>query len=159
MWASVIDDPNHCVTGTNEEFVAGSAWAAADAEKAFATGAWPPPPSISCHGPADDRLSDVMVPAGSTSLTICAHRAHVITSNYRDLVAALNGLKSHRRSHDCINTGRPGTDYRLIYGYSSGQPATVDVDTGCRPSVENGGLQADGTGNVMPIIKRLGAGH
>jgi hypothetical protein len=159
MWVSVTDDPNQCVTGTNGEFIAGSAWAAADATKAIMSGAWPTPPPISCEGPSSARLSDVMVPAGSTSLTICAHRAHVITSNYNDLVSALNGLKSHRWIHECTNTGRPGTGYWLIFGYPAGPPATVDVNTGCRPQVENGSLQADSAGNVVSIIKRLGAGH
>jgi hypothetical protein len=158
MWVSITDDPSQCITGTNGEFVAASMSAAANATKTLVTGTWPASQPISCEGPHGNRLTQRLVPTGSTSLTICAQRTHVIKSNYRDLVSALNALPRHGWSGGCVNT-RPGADYQLIFGYPTGPPETVDVETGCQPPVTNGALQADTTGKVVPIIQRLTGGH
>jgi hypothetical protein len=154
MWVSVTDDPNQCVTGTNGEFATDSPFAGADATKALKSGTWPAPPPISCTGPQASRLTQRLVPAGSTSLTICGERTHVITSNYQTLVSTLNALKTHIWTTECVKA-KPGSDYQLIFGYPVGPTETVNVDAGCRPPIANGNIQADSTGGVVSIIKQL----
>lgn len=154
MWVSVTDDPNQCVTGTNGEFATDSPLAGADATKALKSGTWPAAPPISCTGPQGSRLTQRLVPPGSTSLTICGQRTHVITSNHQTLVSALNALKTHIRTTECVKA-KPGFDYRLIFGYPVGPTEAINVDAGCRPPITNGNIQADSTGGVVSIIKQL----
>lgn len=159
MWVSVTDDPNWCVTGTNGEFATDSAFAGADATKAYRSGTWPTPRPANCQLALGGRLADSLVPAGSTSVTICGHTTHVITSNYQPLVTALNALKTHQSNRACSGEARPGAHYSLVFGFPVGPPDIVNVDTGCRPPIDNGTLQANTTGNVVSIIQQLGRRH
>jgi hypothetical protein len=99
-----------------------------------------------------------MVPAGSTSLTICGVRSYRVTDDYRNLVTELNGLHTRAWLGVCAKN-EPGTNYRLVFGYRVGPPAVVNVSSACQPPVYNGGTASDNSGNVVSIIKQLSRQH
>jgi hypothetical protein len=95
-----------------------------------------------------------MVPAGATSLTICTNSGHVIRSGYQALVSALNRLRTHPTSGNCVEHGH-GDRYQLLFRYPTGPPAEVNIDSACSPPIQNRSLEADNTGAVLPIIQQL----
>jgi len=119
IWVAATQDPNDCVATSNGEFssfgVVGPI-----VSRAFTSGRWPARQPASCHRYGQDigRLGQhaAMVPAGSTSLIICTHTAHVFTAGYQALTTALNALptrpahelldlRAYRRPVGCITLG------------------------------------------------------
>ena len=97
-----------------------------------------------------------MVPAGPTSLTICAPKAHrTITSGYQALARALDRLPTRISTHACSGSPGPGSYYELLFSYPQGPPVSVTVAVGCHPAIDNGGVQAASASSVMPIIRQL----
>ena len=97
-----------------------------------------------------------MVPAGPTSLTICASKAHnTVTSGYRTLVRALNRLPARPSTRSCSGSSGPGSFYQLFFSYAAGPPVLVNIAVGCHPEIDNLELQSASASSVMPVIRQL----
>ena len=86
IWVSATDEPNECVSASNGEFTSSGLIGPAVSE-AFTSGRWPARPPVACNRPYQDigRLGQdtAMVPAGSTSVTICAPKGRMRTLTIR----------------------------------------------------------------------------
>jgi hypothetical protein len=160
IWVAATDEPNECVSTSNGEFTSSGIVGPA-VSKAFASGRWPPRQPVSCNGSYQDigRLGQdsAMVPAGSTSVTICAPKARplTLTSGYQALVSALNRLPARSSTRRCSGTPGPSTSYQVFFSYPEGPPIMVTILIGCHPAIDNLDLQADSASSVMPIIQQL----
>ncbi len=97
-----------------------------------------------------------MVPAGSTSVTICAPRARTLTSGYQSLVSALNRLPTRPSTRSCAPTPTPSApEYQLLFSYPEGPPVLVSILSGCHPEIDNLDLQSDGASSILPAIQQL----
>jgi hypothetical protein len=157
IWVSTTSDPSGCILTSNGEFVSfGNA--SAEADKALRTGGWPAAPTtVSCGSGGRLGQESMMVPAGSTSLTICAgHIVRNFTSGYQRLVTALNALPTRTSTRGCqMRPPFHGQDYELEFGYPQGPPAGVRISTYCFPAIDNLSLQANSAKTIVPIIQRL----
>jgi len=158
IWVAATDEPNECVSASNGEFTSYGI-IGPDVSRAFASGRWPDRPSASCPGPRQDigRLGQdtTMVPAGSTSVTICAPKARTLTSGYQALVSALNRLPAHPSTLSCSGTPSPSASYQLVFSYPEGPPVLVTVLSGCHPPIDNLDLQSDSASSILPVIQQL----
>ncbi len=164
VWVSATDDPNGCVGTTNGEF-ASSGVVRAQVSTAFTSGQWPAPKPVSCTPSSQDagRLGQdtVMVPAGSTSLTICGSKNRTLTSGYQGLITALNELPTRVSSRRCsASAGGPGSygateNYRLLFSYPQGPQVLVNIFGGCVPPIDNLSLQANNASSIVPILQQL----
>jgi hypothetical protein len=160
IWVAATDDPNGCVGTSNGEFTSSGIVGPA-VSKAFASGRWPARRPVSCNGSYQDigRLGQdsAMVPAGSTSVTICAPKARplTLTSGYQALVSALNRLPARSSTRSCSGTPGPSTSYQVFFSYSEGPPVMITILVGCHPAIDNGGLQASSASSVLPVIQQL----
>jgi hypothetical protein len=159
IWVAATDEPNECASTSNGEFTS-SGVIGPDVRRAFASGRWPAPNPVSCPRPRQDigRLGQdaAMVPAGSTSVTICAPRARTLTSGYQALIAALNRLPARPSTRTC--SGAPGPSapqYQLLFSYPAGPPVSVVILSGCHPEIDNGDLQSDSASSIVPVIQQL----
>jgi hypothetical protein len=157
IWVSTTSDPSGCVMSSNGEF---TSWgnASAEAAKALRTGRWPGPPrEVSCGFGGRLGQETVMVPAGSTSLTICAGRVvRTFTSGYQRLVNALNALPTHLSTRGC--SSRPpyhGQNYELEFAYPRGPGVQVRISAYCFPEIDNLSLQANSARTILPLISWL----
>ena len=157
IWVSTTADATGCVMTANGDFTTfGNA--SAQAAKAVRTGRWPEPSrSVSCGRGGRLGQETVMVPAGSTSLTICAGRvARTLTSGYQGLEAALNALPARTSTWGC--SSKPpfhGQNYQLEFAYPRGPAVQVRVSPHCYPAIDNLSLQAYSAKTILPIIERL----
>ncbi len=157
LWVSTTADATGCVMTANGDFTTfGNA--SAQAATAVRTGRWPEPSrSVSCGRGGRLGQETVMVPAGSTSLTICAGRVvRTLTSGYQGLEAALNALPARTSTWGC--TSKPpfhGQDYQLEFAYPQGPAVQVRVSSHCYPAIDNFSLQAYSAKTILPIIERL----
>ena len=103
------------------------------------------------------RLQDTaMVPAGSTSLTICGPKAHTLTSGYQTLVSALNRLPARPSTRSCSPSPGPSApEYQLLFSYPGGPPVSVFILSGCHPEIDNGNLQSNSASSILPVIQQL----
>lgn len=159
LWVAATAEPNECVNASNGEFTSNGT-IGPEVTKAFTSGRWPARQPVSCNKsyPEIGRLGQdrAMVPAGPTSLTICAPRArNTITSGYEALVLALNRLPARPSTRACSGSPGPGSFYQLLFSYAEGPPISVDIVVGCHPEIDNLGLQSASANSVMPIIQRL----
>jgi hypothetical protein len=159
IWVAATDEPNECVDASNGEFTS-SGIIGPDVSRAFASGRWPAPQSVSCTRPRQDigRLGQdtAMVPAGWTSLTICAPKAHRLTSGYQPLVLALNRLPTRPSTRSCSPSPKPSAPvYQLLFSYPEGPPVSVFIVSGCYPEIDNLGLQSNSASSILPIIRQL----
>jgi len=159
IWVAATDEPNECVDASNGEFTS-SGIIGPDVSRAFASGRWPAPQPVSCARPRQDigRLGQdtAMVPAGSTSLIICATKAHTLTSGYQPLVLALNRLPTRPSTRSCSPSPRPSAPmYQLLFSYPQGPPVSVFIISGCYPEIDNLGLQSNSASNILPVIQQL----
>ncbi len=156
IWVSTTADLTGCVLTSNGDFTT-FANASAEAAKAVRTGRWPEPPQVSCGSGGRLGQETVMVPAGPTSLTICAGRmARTLTSGYQRLVAALNALPARTSTREC--SSRPpfhGQNYRLEFAYPQGPAVQVRVSAYCYPAIDNLSLQAYSAKTILPLIKQM----
>jgi hypothetical protein len=161
IWVAATDDPNDCVSTSNGEFATFNALGPGpDVSRALASGRWPAPQPVSCTRPRQNtgRLGQdtAMVPAGSTSLTICAPRARTLTSGYQTLVSALNSLPARPSTRSCSPPPRPSAPkYQLLFSYPQGPPVRVSVISGCHPEIDNLSLQSNSASSILPIIQQL----
>jgi hypothetical protein len=160
IWVAATDDPNGCVGTSNGEFTSSGIVGPA-VSKAFASGRWPARQPVSCNGTYQDsgRLGQdaAMVPAGATSVTICAPKARslTLTSGYQALVSALNQLPTRPSTHSCSGSPGPSSAYQVFFSYSKGPPVTVSILIGCHPAIDNDDLQASSASSVLPLIQQL----
>jgi hypothetical protein len=159
MWVAATDEPDECVTASNGEFTSSGIIGPA-VTRAFASGRWPVPRAVSCNGTFQDigRLGQntTMVPAGSTSLTICAPKAHItVTSGYQSLVRTLNRLPARVSTLSCSGSPGPGSYYRLLFSYPEGPLVAVDIAVGCHPEIDNLDLQSASASSVLPLVQQL----
>jgi hypothetical protein len=160
IWVAATDEPNECVAASNGEFTSSGIIGPA-VSKAFTSGWWPARPPVACNRPYQDigRLGQAtaMVPAGSTSVTICAPKARTrtLTSGYQALVSALNRLPTRPSTHSCSGTPAPSGFYRIFFSYSEGPPVLVSILVGCHPAIDNDDLQATSASSVVPVIRQL----
>jgi hypothetical protein len=96
-----------------------------------------------------------MVPAGSTSVTICAPKAHTVTSGYQALVSALNRLPTRPSTRSCSGSPSPASGYQLLFSYPEGPPVLVSVLSGCHPAIDNIDLQSGSPSSILPVIQQL----
>ena len=103
-----------------------------------------------------------MVPAGSTSLTICAAKDRTLTSGYQGLVTALNRLPARVSSRGCSASpggaesyGATEGSYRLLFSYPQGPQVVVNVISGCIPAIDSLYLQANSASSIVPILQQL----
>jgi hypothetical protein len=158
IWVAATDEPNGCVGASNGEFTSSGIIGPA-VSKAFTSGRWPARTPVSCNRPYQDigRLGQgaAMVPAGSTSVTICAPKARTVTTSYQALVSALNRLPTRPSTHSCSGTPGPSGAYQIFFSYSEGPPVLVSILIGCHPAVDNDELQATSASSVMPVVRQL----
>jgi hypothetical protein len=159
IWVAATDDPNRCVGTSNGEFTS-SGVIGPDVSKAFASGRWPARQPVSCHRPYPDigRLGQetAMVPAGSTSVTICAPKGRTLTTTrYQDLLSALNRLPARPTTHRCSGTPSPSGYYQVFFSYPQGPPVLVSILVGCHPAIDNLSLQASSASTVLPVIRQM----
>jgi hypothetical protein len=158
IWVSATDDPNACVGTTNGEF-ASSGVVGPEVSTAFTSGRWPAPTPVSCHPSSQDigRLGQdtAMVPAGSTSLTICASKDRTLTSGYQGLVTALNRLPTRVSSRGCSASSGGAESYSLLFSYPQGPQVAVNVISGCIPAIDSLYLQANSASSILPILQQL----
>ena len=156
IWVAATHDPNDCVATSNGEF-SSSGVVGPIVTRAFISGRWPARQPAGCNRPGLDtgRLGQtaVMVPQGSTSLTICTPAARTFSSGYRALTSALNSLPARPSSHACDGGG--GAFYQLLFSYSQGPPVEVIIIGGCRPAIDNGSLQSPSARTIVPLIRHL----
>lgn len=158
IWVAATDEPNECVGASNGEFTSSGVIGPA-VSKAFASGRWPARTPVSCNRSYQDtgRLGQgaAMVPAGSTSVTICAPKARTVTTSYQALVSALNRLPTRPSTHGCSGTPGPSGAYEIFFSYPEGPPVLVSILIGCHPAIGNGDLQATSASSVMPVVRQL----
>jgi hypothetical protein len=159
LWVAATAEPNECVDSFNGEFTS-IGTIGPEVTKAFTSGRWPARQAAACNKTFQDigRLGQdtAMVPAGATSLTICAPAAHrTVTSGYQALVRALDRLPTRTSTRTCSGSPGPNSFYQLLFSYPKGPPVSVDVAVGCHPAINNDSLQAASASTVMPIIQQL----
>jgi hypothetical protein len=159
MWVAATDEPDECVPASNGEFTSSGIIGPA-VTRAFTSGRWPAPQAVSCNGTVQDigRLGQntTMVPAGSSSLTICAPMAQItVTSGYQTLVRTLNRLPARVSSGSCSGSPGPGSYYRLLFSYPEGPLVAVDIAVGCHPEIDNLDLQSASASSVLPLVQQL----
>jgi hypothetical protein len=159
IWVAATDEPNECISTSNGEFTSFGV-IGPDVSRAFASGRWPARQPVSCSRAFQDigRLGQdtVMVPAGSTSVTICAPKAHTLTSGYQTLVSALNRLPTRPSTRSCSGTPSPtAPEYQLLFSYPEGPPVSVFILSGCHPEIDNLGLQSNSASSILPVIQQL----
>jgi hypothetical protein len=158
IWVAATDEPNECVGASNGEFTSSGVIGPA-VSTAFASGRWPARTPVSCNRSYQDigRLGQdaAMVPAGSTSVTICAPHARTVTSSYQALVSALNRRPTHPSTRGCSGTPGPSGTYQIFFSYPEGPPVLVSILIGCYPAIDNGDLQATSASSVMPVVRQL----
>jgi hypothetical protein len=158
IWVAATDEPNECVGASNGEFTSSGIIGPA-VSQAFASGRWPARTPVSCNRSYQDtgRLGQgtAMVPAGSTSVTICAPHARTVTTSYHALVSALNRLPTRPSTHGCSGTPGPSGTYQIFFSYPGGPPVLVSILVGCQPAIDNGDLQATSASSVIPVIRQL----
>jgi hypothetical protein len=158
IWVAATDEPNECVAASNGEFTSSGVIGPA-VSKAFASGRWPARTPVSCNRSYQDtgRLGQgaAMVPAGSTSVTICAPKARTVTTRYQGLVSALNRLPTRPSTHGCTGSPGPSGAYQIFFSYPEGPPVLVSILIGCHPAIDNGDLQATSASSVMPVVRQL----
>jgi hypothetical protein len=97
-----------------------------------------------------------MVPAGSTSLIICAPKAQrTIISGHQSLVRALDQLPTRVSTHTCSGSPGPGSYYQLLFSYREGPAVSVRITLGCQPAIDSGDLQSASASSVMPLVQEL----
>jgi hypothetical protein len=158
IWVAATDEPNGCVGASNGEFTSYGIIGPA-VTRAFTSGRWPARPPVACNRPYQDigRLGQdtAMVPAGSTSVTICAPNARMVTTSYQALIPALNRLPTRPSTHSCSGTPGPSAAYQIFFSYSEGPPVLVSILIGCHPAIDNDDLQANSARSVMPVVRQL----
>jgi len=158
IWVAATDEPNGCVGASNGEFTSHGI-IGPTVSKAFASGRWPARTPVSCNRPYQDigRLGQdtAMVPAGSTSATICAPHARTVTTSYQGLVSALNRLPTRPSTHSCSGTPGPSSAYQIFFSYPVGPPVLVSILVGCHPAIDNDDLQATSASGVIQVIRQL----
>jgi hypothetical protein len=159
IWVAATHDPNDCVATSNGEF-SSSGVVGPIVTSAFTSGRWPDRQPAACNRPGLDtgRLGQnaVMVPEGSTLLTICTQAARTFSSGYRALTSALNSLPAHPSTHTCVGGLGPTTPlYELLFSYPQGPPVQVIITGGCQPAIDNGSLQSPSARTIAPIIQHL----
>ena len=158
IWVAATDEPNECVGASNGEFTSSGIIGPA-VSTAFASGRWPARTPVSCNRSYQDtgRLGQgaAMVPAGSTSVTICAPKARTVATSYQVLVSALNRLPTRPSALGCSGTPGPSGAYELFFSYPEGPPVLVTILIGCHPAIGNGDLQANSASSVIPVIRQL----
>jgi hypothetical protein len=158
IWVAATDEPNDCVSASNGEFTSSGIVGPA-ASKAFTSGRWPARPEVACNRPYQDvgRLGQetAMVPAGSTSATICAPKARTVTTSYQALVSALNRLPTRPSTHSCSGTPGPSVAYQIFFSYPEGPPVLVSLLVGCHPAIDNDNLQANSASSILRVIQQL----
>lgn len=125
---------------------------------AYRTGSWPAAPSqpdiCSAAVPAG-RLGQqsAMAPTGVTSMSICrADKPYLVNaaSAYGPIVEELNSLAAQPSTETCVGTGNGGYVVRL--DYQDGPAVQIRVTPGCRPSVDNGSLQATASARLLSLL-------
>jgi hypothetical protein len=155
-WVSTTADASGCVTTSNGDFVT-YAGASAAAAKAAAAGRWPEPGHVvSCAAGGRLGQGTAMVPAGSTSLTICTGQVvRTVTSGFDGLVTALNALPTRTSTWACSSRPFHATHYELEFGYPQGPAVQVRISPDCSPAIDNSSLQARTAKTVLPVIAAL----
>jgi hypothetical protein len=157
MWVAVTDDA--CDGASNGEFTSARG-IGPDVDQAFASGRWPAQRPASCNGTVDiGRLGEdkMLVPAGATSLTICASgKGRTFTSGYQAVARALDRLPTRPSSGFCSSSPESSAPmYQLLFSYPEGPLVSVYVSAGCHPEVGGLDLQSASASTVMPIIQQL----
>jgi hypothetical protein len=157
VWVAATDEADECVIASNGEFTT-KGTIGPEVSKAFASGRWPARPVVACNKTFQDsgRLGEdtAMVPAGTTSLTICtAGKTRSFSSGYQAVADALNRLPTRPSTGMCSPS--PESMYQLLFSYPEGPLVSIDIGIGCYPEVDGLDLQSYRASSVMPIIQQL----
>jgi hypothetical protein len=175
VWVSAPG--NHCELASNGPFTTMlnlRPWAAA----AYSSGVWvldpPRPDRPRDPDPCDMTLGrlgqdSAMVPTGATSVQICVALGSGPHAGYRTvtnsgaaspLARVLNRLPTRVSTSACVSRGLLRHEpYDLLFRYADGPPVHVRVDAQCRPSIDNGSLQAVDAESVVPLIEQALGRH
>lgn len=165
VWVSVGADPGRCIGATNGSFTTpvnlGSQVAAS-----FAAGHWTPVPTSSaapCSGSPYGRLGEdqQLVPAGASSVTVCAadhgvpHSSRHYVRGFGGLVAALNALPVWTK-FDRYYSPAYGPDeapYYLRFSYPTGPDVVISIVPGTEFPISNGIIQTSSAGSVVDLVQ------
>ena len=165
VWVSVGADPGRCTGATNGSFTTpvnlGTQVAAS-----FATGHWAPVPTSSpapCAGSPYGRLGEdqQLVPAGATSVTVCAadhgvpHSSRHYARGFGGLVAALNALPIWARWDPYYSPayGPLEAPYYLRFSYPTGPEVVISIVPGTEWPISNGIIQTSSAGSVVDLVR------
>ncbi len=160
IWVAATDEPNECVGASNGEFSSSGIIGPA-VSKAFASGRWPARTPVSCNRSYQDigRLGQgtAMVPAGSTSVTICAPKCAHTHAHLRLPGPGLGAQPAADPPLDprLFRHARPFRAYEIFFSYPEGPPVLVSILIGCHPAIGNGDLQATSASSVVPVVRQL----
>ena len=169
IWVSAPGD--HCGGASNGTF-ATTANLRAPVAAAYAAGRWTVGPSSTqsgdrdpCHVGTAGRLGQetAMVPGTPVSATICklsssnqsSATSSTVVRDFGPLAVALNSLPTQPSTSGCTGSGSQAVIYEALFRYSDGPPVFVRVLPNCHPSVDNGSVQGDDAGTVVPVIQNL----
>jgi hypothetical protein len=125
---------------------------------AYRTGSWPAVPSQPnvCSGTVTaGRLGQqsAMAPSDVASMSICrADKPYLVnaSSAYGPILDELHSLAAQPSTETCVGTGNGGYAVRL--DYQDGPAVDIRVTPGCRPSVDNGSLQATASARLLSLL-------
>ncbi|GAA4575354.1 hypothetical protein GCM10023193_73730 [Planotetraspora kaengkrachanensis] len=165
LWVGTAEEVNHCVTTTNGT-ASSRSYVGDRITAAYRQGTPQADGKDLCESWMGRRgQNERMVPDEPTSVVVCrldpqggqALRTEYGTDVAGPLASKLNDLDARPSDNSCQQTkgDDPGVILRLVFGYADGPPAAVMVQEFCRPSVNNGLLQADGDDRLNQEATRL----
>jgi hypothetical protein len=162
LWVAAADEPNHCAGASNGRFTSQADLGGA-LTLAHRSGAWPGMEATAQKTPACWRGAPgrrgqerVLVPDTPVAVLICREPTNAgnpfVRTRVReqrvlsDLQRRLNAYPTRASGHSCsqADPDRDPLGYRLVFEYAEGPPLALRYIAGCRPMLDNGGLEADG---------------
>jgi hypothetical protein len=166
LWVGSAEEVNHCAMTTNGT-ASSRTYVGDRITAAYRKGTWKSAGGKDlCATWMERRGQNArMVPDDPTSVLVCrldpqggqARRTEYGTDVAGPLAAALNALDTRPSDNSCQQTegADPGVVLRLVFGYADGPPTAVMVQASCKPSVDNGLLQADADDRLRREAARL----
>lgn len=158
LWLAATVDPNSCTDSGNGQFVT-PAYLGGRLATAYDSGSWPAPAGPKgCSGGGTGRAGqeDVLVPAGWTSLLVCADSdtPRQLSAEDAARVAELLGqLDTAPGTNSC--SGNATTSYNLLFRYAQGPPVAIWYSPGCEPPLHGGSLDATPSAEQTAELKAL----
>ena len=144
LWVSAVQEPNLCSVSGNGAFVT-SAYLGDTLARSYDARSWVPPDLDPCSltGPGRAGQERALVPAGWTSLVVCAEdggRREVVPDMASQVASLVDQLTTEPGTNACDGTPRSAS--RVVFTYAAGPPVQLWWTPGCEPSLSNGSLSA-----------------